>query len=260
MRRFIISLAKKVRDMERDAFHHAIQMKKMVGNWHDFLSTTDRAAEDIIVSTVHKRYQSHTILAEESGIILGAPYKKWYIDPLDGTGNFLAGIPFFAISISFWKRGGAVASVVYDPIHAECFSADYTGAYLQEKKLSALVSKPLDKMIVLTEIPPNPQKREEVDRVLSAFNALFWQVRSIRSTGCTALDLAYVAAGRVQACVFSGVSNPWDIAAGGHLVEAAGGVVTTWDGQPWNPESNGIIASSVDGQIALMEIVKSMSV
>ena len=245
--------------MVRSGFKSSKQLTKKQGTWDDFSCPTERACETFLKSSVLQEYPEDSIIGEEHGEHEGIGTRKWYIDPIDGTGNFVQGIPFFAISLSIYDNGKPVASVVFDPIHDECFSADRSGLYLNNKRLRILMGSGNKKPIIATEVPPNTTRQPEIDRMIKALQKLYYQSRYIKSLGSTSLELAYVAAGRLHAFVLSGLFSPWDVAAGAHLVmRAGGGEVTTWSGKIWSPESDSIIAAPKITHIYLHEFIKDI--
>lgn len=255
MTKFITTIVKKVGAVQRKQFsQHSKQMKK--GNWGDFLTATDLASEKILINAIRRRYPTHKIVAEESGMQMGGNESTWYIDPLDGTNNFANGIPFFCISVAFQYKGVAQTSVIYDPIHDELFTANTHGFFMNGRKAILKKNKRLCDTMLAVEIPPNTQKRDAAERTLRALQKIFWKTRMIKSLGSTALELAYVAAGRLGAFTLAGLFYPWDIAAGAHCVTAAGGIVTDWRGKPWSPTIESIIAATPTSHKELLTILK----
>lgn len=190
---------------------------------NDFVSEVDRAAEDAIIQHIRQAYPDHAILAEESGVHAGNEY-QWIIDPLDGTTNYLRGIPQFSVSIALQHKGSLISAVVYDPLRDEMFTADKGGgAYLNTRRLRISEQKSLQGALLGTGIPFRDQRF--VDEYLGMLKALMRDAAGIRRPGSAALDLAYVAAGRYDGFWELGLA-PWDMAAGALLVREAGGVIT----------------------------------
>jgi myo-inositol-1(or 4)-monophosphatase len=194
---------------------------------HDFVSEVDRLAEQAIISVLRRAYPGHAILAEESGSQEGDEH-QWIIDPLDGTTNFLHGFPQFAVAIAVRHRGQLQHAVVYDPLRNELFTASRgSGATLNERRMRVSKVKHLDGALLGTGFPF--RRQEQLDDYLCIFRALFPQTSGIRRAGSAALDLAYVAAGRLDGFWELGLS-PWDMAAGALLVQEAGGLVSDFGG------------------------------
>ena len=202
----------------------------------DFVSKADQASERTLYDELRAVRPDWGFVLEEGGVIEGDPTKpRWVIDPLDGTSNFLHGIPHFAISIAAQEPkldgsgwGDVIAGLVYQPITDESFWAERTrGAWLQDRRLRVSARRYLDESLIATGIPfagaGDPVEWTKV------YHALAPQVAGIRRFGAAALDLAWVAAGRYEGFWESGL-KPWDTAAGCLLVREAGGFVTDWRG------------------------------
>jgi myo-inositol-1(or 4)-monophosphatase len=203
----------------------------------DFVSKADRAAERTIYDELLAARPDWGFVLEEGGIIEGDPTKpRWVIDPLDGTSNFLHGIPHFAISIAAQEPrldgkgwGDVIAGLVYQPITDESFWAEKSrGAWLQDRRLRVSSRRHLDESLIATGIPF--AGHGSVAQWASIYTALAPQVAGIRRFGSAALDLAWVAAGRYEGFWESNL-KPWDTAAGGLLVREAGGFVSDWRGR-----------------------------
>ena len=195
---------------------------------NDFVSDVDKQAEAAIISTIQKAYPDHTIKAEESGQLKGNPDFQWIIDPLDGTPNFLHGFPQFAVSIAFMERGRLSQAVIFNPINQELFTASRgEGAMLNDRRLRVSKRKGLEGALLGTGFPFKAQ--HHLDVYLQTFKALFPMTAGIRRPGSAALDLAFVAAGRLDGFWEIGL-NDWDMAAGALLVTEAGGLVSDFSG------------------------------
>jgi myo-inositol-1(or 4)-monophosphatase len=196
---------------------------------NDFVSEIDKAAEQAIVRAILKVYPDHSIQAEESGEIIGKDADHlWIIDPLDGTTNYLRGIPHFAISIAYAVKGVVQCGLVYDPLREELFTATRgAGAALNDKRLRVTAQRDLNGALLATGFP---FKRKDLSsNYLAIFAELFTEVADMRRNGSAALDLAYVASGRIDGFWEFGL-QPWDIAAGALMVREAGGLVTEFNG------------------------------
>ncbi len=212
---------------------------------NDFVTEVDRQAEEVIISIIHEAYPNHGILGEESGELAGkkegADY-QWIIDPLDGTTNFLHGFPQFAVSIGLRHKGRLEHAVIYDPMRQELFTASRGGgAQLNDRRLRVSPRKGLEGALLGTGFPFKQQ--QHLDAYLSTFKALFPMTAGIRRPGSAALDLAYVAAGRLDGFWEIGLS-PWDIAAGALLVQEAGGLVSDFSGGDSYLDTGNIVAGN----------------
>lgn len=198
---------------------------------NDFVSEVDRAAEREIIAFIHKHYPDHAILAEESGAS-GENDTLWIIDPLDGTTNFLHGFPVFAVSIAVQQRGRLEIGVIYDPMRQEIFSAVRgAGAHLENRRMRVSRQRGLDGALLATGFPFR-ENDANAECYFHMFRALTALTAGIRRPGAAALDLAYVAAGRVDGFWELGL-KPWDTAAGTLLIQEAGGRVGTLTGEPY---------------------------
>lgn len=219
---------------------------------NDYVTEVDRACEYAIVSHIRKLHPDHAILAEEGGAD-GESDELWIIDPLDGTSNFLHGIPHYAISIAHQVRGKLVAAVIYDPIKEELFTAARgRGAYLNDQRIRVTPRTGLNGAIMATALPF--RRRRHLQQSLDTLADVFTEVEDIRRAGSAALDLAYVAAGRLDGYWEIGLDR-WDIAAGILLVREAGGVVTDFSGNDKLERGGNIIAAPYKVMAALQPII-----
>lgn len=194
---------------------------------NDFVTEVDHQAEQEIISILRKAYPDHGILAEESGSTSGNDY-EWIIDPLDGTTNFLHGFPQFAVSIALRHKGRLEQGVVYDPMRQELFTATRgAGAMLNDRRIRVSKQKELEGALLGTGFPFKAQ--QHLDAYLNMFRALFPQTAGIRRPGSAALDLAYIASGRLDGFWEIGL-NTWDMAAGILLIQEAGGISSDFMG------------------------------
>jgi myo-inositol-1(or 4)-monophosphatase len=208
---------------------------------NDFVTEVDRQAEQEIIYILRKAFPGHGILAEESGLQEGDEY-QWIIDPLDGTTNFLHGFPQFAVSIALRHKGRLEHGVIYDPLRQEIFSASRgDGAMLNDQRLRVTKRKTLEGALLGTGFPFKSQQHLEV--YLEMFRALFPQTAGVRRAGSAALDLAYVAAGRLDGFWEIGL-NIWDMAAGVLLIQEAGGLSGDFSGGHDHLESGNIVAGN----------------
>ena len=194
----------------------------------DYVSSTDRDAEAAIIETLLKAYPDHEILAEESGA-KGKSDFVWIIDPIDGTTNYLHTYPQFAVSIALSVKGQVEQGVIYDPIRDELFTASRGGgAQLNEKRIRVSRCQTLEQALLGTGFPIRDERM--IDPYLKSLGAFLHRTDGVRRAGAASLDLAYVAAGRLDGYWEFGL-KPWDIAAGALMVQEAGGMVGAIDPQ-----------------------------
>jgi myo-inositol-1(or 4)-monophosphatase len=218
----------------------------------DFASEVDRLAEAEIVKELRRAYPTHAILAEESGAIGKGPL-VWVIDPLDGTHNYLRGIPHFSVSIALLEKGEPVYGVVFDPLRGELFTASKgDGAYLNDRRIRVSKRENLGGAMIATGFPY--RQRQHLDAQLDMTRALLGQAEDIRRSGSAALDLAYVAAGRYDGYFEIGL-KPWDMAAGVLLVREAGGRYGDFAGRDGIPASGNIIAGNLHVAQAMVDAI-----
>jgi len=209
---------------------------------NDFVSEVDQQAEQEIIGVLRKAYPDHAILAEESGEQKTDSEYTWIIDPLDGTTNFLHGFPQYAVSIALKKGRLLDQAVVYDPLKNELFTASKgAGAQLDGRRIRVSTHHKLEGALLGTGFPF--KQKQDLETYLKMFSALFQDTAGIRRAGSAALDLAYVAAGRLDGFWEYGL-NPWDMAAGILLIREAGGFVCDFNGADDYMESGNIIAGN----------------
>ena len=218
----------------------------------DFASEVDRMAEAEIIKELRRAYPTHAILAEESGSIGKGPL-VWVIDPLDGTHNYLRGIPHFSVSIALLDRGEPVYGVVFDPLRDELFTASKgDGAYLNDRRLRVGKRENLGGAMIATGFPF--RQREHLTPQLDITRAMLGQAEDIRRSGSAALDLAYVAAARYDGYFEIGL-KPWDLAAGVLLVREAGGRYCDFGGREGIPDSGNIVAGNLNVTQAMLDAI-----
>lgn len=211
---------------------------------NDYVTRVDKESEAAVVAAITERHPDHGILAEEGSgrPAAGADACQWLVDPLDGTTNFLRGVPFFAVSVACRCRGQLVAAAVLEPLRGDLFTASHGGgAHWNGEPMAVTPRTGLDGGLVATGFPF--RHREVEDAYFDAFRRVFRRVSGVRRCGSAALDLAYTAAG-----IFDGFWElrlaPWDIAAGALLVREAGGVVTDFHGGDAFLDSGDVVAGS----------------
>lgn len=208
---------------------------------NDFVSEVDQQAEQEIIRTIHRAYPDHAILAEESGERQGNDF-QWIIDPLDGTTNFLRGFPQFSVSIAMKYRGKLEHGVVYDPMRDEIFSASRgQGAQLNDRRIRVTKRKSLAGALLGTGIPF--REDQDIDAYLPTLRALIEGTAGVRRAGSAALDLAYVAAGRLDGFWEYGLRE-WDMAAGCLIIQEAGGIISDTDGSENFLNSGNVVAGN----------------
>jgi len=209
----------------------------------DFVSAADRRAEDVIRAELERARPGYSFLMEESGATQGSDKQhRWIVDPLDGTTNFLHGIPQFAVSIALERQGRLMAAIIYDPIADELFSAERgRGAFLNDRRLRVSSREHLADSVVATGMPF--KGHGDSAGYIKELGALMPSVAGVRRFGAAALDLAWVAAGRFDGFWERGLS-PWDIAAGILLIREAGGFVTDATGGDTMLATGGVVAGN----------------
>jgi myo-inositol-1(or 4)-monophosphatase len=208
----------------------------------DLVTEADREAEAAALGIITRTFPSHTVVAEES-CPDGAPSDhRWIIDPLDGTTNFAHGYPQFCVSIAYQQRGRVELGVIFDPLKKELFTARQgKGARLNGRPIKVSAISKLEYALLGTGFPYDRRQRRRL--YLSFWEAFMMRVQGVRRTGSAALDLAWVACGRVDGFWEFGLKS-WDVAAGSLVVEEAGGKVTNMDGSPLNLDGGRILASN----------------
>ncbi|MBX3677771.1 MAG: inositol monophosphatase [Rhodocyclaceae bacterium] len=218
----------------------------------DFVTEVDKAAEEAIIGVLKEAYPEHAILAEESGASGDSEY-VWIIDPLDGTTNFIHGVPQYAISIALAHKGVLTHAVVYDPTKNELFTAvKGGGAYLNERRIRVSKRIKLNEVIVGTGFPF--RYFEHVDAYMGMLRDFMHKTAGVRRPGAAALDLAWVAAGRFDGFWELGLS-PWDMAAGALLIAEAGGLVGDLSGEAHYLETGNIVGGNPKVFVQLLQII-----
>ena len=220
---------------------------------NEFVSDVDREAEAVIIEVIRKAYPDHAVLAEESGS-RGDDEFRWIIDPLDGTTNYLHGFPQFAVSIALEHRGRLDQGVIFDPLRQELFTASRgEGARLDERRIRVSNRAHLRGALLGTGFPF--RRMDDLNTYLETFRALAPRTAGIRRAGAAALDLAYVAAGRLDGFWEFGL-EAWDMAAGVLIIQEAGGMVCDAEGGVGHMESGDIIAGNPKVLRELVKIIK----
>ncbi len=208
----------------------------------NLVTEVDTACEELIVGAIRGRYPDHDILAEEKDYILLNSSYKWIIDPLDGTTNYAHGFPWFGVSIALEVEGEVQAGVVYHPMMNDLFTAEKgKGAFLNGGRMHVSRRTPLKNCLLATGFPYD--RTWDNENNFANFEKMQVAARAVRRAGAAALDLAYVAAGRLDG-YWECKLKPWDVAAGMLLVEEAAGRVTNHRGEPYSVYDHRIVASN----------------
>ena len=251
----MITAARKAgRSLARD-FGEVENLQVSVKGPANFVSAADTKAEEIIFRELEKARPGYGFLMEERGEVPGVDAShRWIVDPLDGTTNFLHGVPLFAISIGLEREGQLVAGVVYNPISDELYTAEKgKGAFLNDRRrLRVAARKSIADALITIGIPH--LGRPDHGRFLKELPGVMREVAGVRRTGSAALDLAWTAAGRFDAYWERGI-RPWDMAAGIVLVREAGGVVSDFSGGSTMLESTEVLATNASLQKGLLTLL-----
>lgn len=225
---------------------------------NDFVTEVDRKAESEILGVLQRAYPDHSFLCEESGLIGDeAAEFQWIIDPLDGTTNFIHGLPHFSVSIALTRKNRLYQAVIYDPMRQELFTAGKgDGAFLDSKRLRVSTVSQIDQALLGTGFPyRDGQDLDFYQRTTRHFTE---RSGGIRRLGSAALDLAYVAAGRLEGAWLLGLQS-WDLAAGALIVREAGGLLNDYDGgDDWMARGE-VIAATPKVHHQMLEIMKPLS-
>lgn len=214
-------------------------------NINDFVTEIDQAAEKEVIYHISKAHPDHSFLGEEGGLQGNADSDyQWVIDPVDGTTNYIRGIPHFAVSIACLHKGQLEHAVILDPVRQEEFTASRgKGAQLNGRRMRVSARKSLDGALIGTGIPFKSRSEVHIPAYSQSLEAIAKQTAGIRRAGAASLDLAYVAAGRLDAFWEIGLSQ-WDIAAGVLLVRESGGLVSDFNGGNGYMTSGNIVAGN----------------
>lgn len=224
----VIEIARGAGEVIRRGYgqQHQVEYKGEI----DLVTEVDKASEALILSEINARFAGHTLFTEESGQHAGAAEHVWYIDPLDGTLNYAHGMRLFCVSIAYAHQGDLTLGVIYDPLADELFAAERgQGAQLNGRPIRVSQVDSLIRSLLVTGIPRDA--RTNPDNNFAEFMRFSERTQGVRRLGSAALDLAYVAAGRLDG-YWQKRLNAWDVAAGALLIQEAGGRVTAIDGGP----------------------------
>ncbi len=238
-----VRAARRAGDMIARAFDERDGLKVQQKTDRDYVTDVDQRAEAAILREISRHYPDHGIVGEEMDRHVNPKASvQWYIDPLDGTTNFIHGYPHFAVSIAAWKDGKPLLAVIHDPIRNETFEArNGNGAFLNRRRLRVSRQSRSDHALFASGLPS--YQREHIDLFEKRMQRCMHSVDSYRRGGSAALDLAYVAAGRLDAYWEAGLKS-WDIAAGYLLVQEAGGMATDLNGSSVDLDKGDILATN----------------
>jgi myo-inositol-1(or 4)-monophosphatase len=234
-----LSAAKEAGEVLRKGFgwRHSVRYKGEV----DLVTEVDEQAEQVIREILLGAFPAYGMLAEEGGAFVGEEDTRWIVDPLDGTTNYAHGLPLFAVSIALERTGEVVLGIIHDPVRDETYVAQRgRGATLNGEPIRVSDTDELIQALIATGFPYDRAQMPEALDLFGRFSAL---TRGMRRLGSTALDLCYVAAGRLDGYYERGIW-PWDIAAGGLILEESGGRITDYRGGKLNLEGREIVASN----------------
>jgi myo-inositol-1(or 4)-monophosphatase len=237
-------------------------LKELFGRTHrivkksaiDLVTEADLLAEAKILEVLRSSFPEDTILSEEKGMQGAQSERTWLVDPLDGTTNFAHGFPFFAVSIALEVAGKGVLGVVFNPCTKEYFQGiQGQGASLNSRPLRVSRIPDMGDALLATGFPYTV--REDPDPILDAFKKMVILAQGVRRPGSAAIDLCYLAAGMVDGFWEKGL-KPWDTAAGVVIVKEAGGIITDYDGNPYSPYADSIIAANPFIHPAMLRVLR----
>jgi myo-inositol-1(or 4)-monophosphatase len=240
-------------DIQMERFGRDIRVDKK--GTIDLVTEVDLAVERMFRDLIGERFPDHQVLAEEMGS--GAPIPPgpcWVFDPIDGTTNYAHGLPIFCASLALELDGEAVVGAIYDPNRKELFTAERGGgAFLNGRPLRVSTKATLVDAILVTGFPYDVHQR--VDEIVGLFAAFVGEARAVRRLGSAAIDLCYVAAGRMDG-FWERDLKPWDVAAGALIVAEAGGRVTQMDGAPFNSRGNQVLATNGAIHQRMLDVIR----
>ena len=216
----------------------------------DLVTEVDLAAEKEIIAILSRAFPGHQVVGEESGVGEGESDYIWWIDPIDGTTNFVHGYPFYSVSVALEYRGESIVGIVYDPTRNELFQAvKGRGTFLNGTPITVSMVETLNDSLLATGFPYDRSRRKEA---LDLAAGLLKRVQGVRRDASAALDLAYVAAGRLDGFWEFGL-KPWDTAAGRLLVEEAGGKISDFKGDIFDIRQGAVVAANALIHAELLE-------
>ena len=225
----------------------------------DFVTSADKRTEKIIIEELLKAHPNYGIISEESGFINKSnKNNRWIIDPIDGTMNFLNGIPQFAISVAYEEENEVKCGIIFNPVTNEMFSAEKgSGAYLNNSRMRVSNKKKLSEALLVTGGPKQASKIKK--KIFSEYINISTQVSNVRKFGSAALDMAYVACGRFDG-YWQRELNYWDVAAGIILIKESGGFVDFFEEDKNNPLKKNIIATNSNIHDELKDLINKKDI
>ncbi|MCW5876717.1 MAG: inositol monophosphatase [Anaerolineales bacterium] len=249
----VIDIARAAGEILRDGFgkQHEIEYKGEI----DLVTEIDKRSEDFIVAEIGRRFAGHTIFTEESGEHAGSAGHVWYVDPLDGTLNYSHGMPLFCVSIAYAQGGQLTLAAIYDPMAEELYTAEFGGgAQLNGQPIQVSQVAELKSSLLVTGFPYDAWTNP--DNNFAEFERFSRRSQGVRRLGSAALDLAYVAAGRLDG-FWEIRLNAWDVAAGALIVQEAGGLVSNVHGEPdFISKPQSILAANPTLHAEMLEVLK----
>jgi myo-inositol-1(or 4)-monophosphatase len=243
-------------DMQMARFGSAVRIDKK--GTIDLVTEVDVEVERMFRALVAERFPDHDVLAEEMGQTRTGARHRWVFDPLDGTTNFAHGLPIFCAALALEIDGEPVVGAVFDPNRRELFTAERgVGAWMNGDPLRVSASEQLIDSLLVTGFPYDV--RDRVDDILTLFGGFLKRARAVRRLGSAALDLCWVAAGRMDGFWEMNL-KAWDIMAGGLIVQEAGGRVTALDGTPWKAATGNVLASNGRIHDAMLAVIRESAV
>ena len=208
---------------------------------YDLVTEADRASEALVVERLRARFPSHAIVAEEGGGVESGSEYRWYVDPLDGTTNFAHGFPIFNVTLGLEKAGEPIAGVIYDPLRQEMFTAEQgSGAWLNNRRIRVSAAPRVAEALFSTGFP---NRKRSGNYNIHFYHQLAMASHGVRRSGSAAIDLAWVACGRLDGFWEFGL-QPWDMAAGRLIVAEAGGRYSDMEGRPHNLKARHLAADN----------------
>lgn len=221
----------------------------------DLVTEVDLEVERMFRVLIAERFPGHDVLAEEQGLMTTGSRYRWVFDPLDGTTNYAHGVPIFCASLALEIDGDAVVGAVYDPNRRELFTAEAgVGAWVNGQPLKTSMRSTVLESMLVTGFPYHVQ--DDPDEFLRVFGQVLRRARAVRRLGSAAIDMCWVAAGRMEG-FWEASLKPWDTRAAGLIIQEAGGRVTGMDGGVWNPEAGHILATNGLIHDELLRIIES---